>query len=121
MEGSDPFQTLCRADGSAGAQYDQGGDRGDRGTPGAELCRDQPEDIAAPAVLPSRRLYGRGYQSVFHDDQHGTAVVCLAALLNALRVVDKSCRVKIVINGAGAAARQLRVCCTGPGPSAVGL
>lgn len=41
---------------------------------------------------------------IFHDDQHGTAIVTLAALINSLKVVDKeygSC--KVVINGAGAA------------------
>lgn len=41
---------------------------------------------------------------VFHDDQHGTAIVTLAALINALRVSNKQIKnVKIVINGAGAA------------------
>jgi malate dehydrogenase (oxaloacetate-decarboxylating) len=41
---------------------------------------------------------------VFHDDQHGTAIVVLAALLNALKVVKKNLgQVRIVINGAGAA------------------
>lgn len=41
---------------------------------------------------------------VFHDDQHGTAIVTLAALINALRVAHKNIQsVKIVINGAGAA------------------
>lgn len=41
---------------------------------------------------------------VFHDDQHGTAIICLSALINALKVAkkDKS-SVKIVVNGAGAA------------------
>ena len=41
---------------------------------------------------------------VFHDDQHGTAIVVLAALINALKVVHKQIdRVKIIVNGAGAA------------------
>ncbi len=42
---------------------------------------------------------------VFHDDQHGTAVVCLAGLLNALKMVNRKLSdVKIVFNGAGASA-----------------
>ncbi|HEY6932978.1 MAG TPA: malic enzyme-like NAD(P)-binding protein [Marmoricola sp.] len=42
--------------------------------------------------------------AVFHDDQHGTAIVVLAALRNALRVVDKELKdVSVVISGAGAA------------------
>ena len=41
---------------------------------------------------------------VFHDDQHGTAVICLAALINALEIVNKKIEdIKIVVNGAGAA------------------
>ena len=45
---------------------------------------------------------------IFHDDQHGTAVVTLAGLLNALRVVDKDIKdVRIVVNGAGAAATAI--------------
>ena len=41
---------------------------------------------------------------VFHDDQHGTAIVCLAGLINALEITGKSIEnIKIVINGAGAA------------------
>lgn len=41
---------------------------------------------------------------IFHDDQHGTAIVTLAGLINAAKVVDKQLReCKIVINGAGAA------------------
>ena len=41
---------------------------------------------------------------VFHDDQHGTAVVVLAALLNALKIVDKKMdEIKVVVNGVGAA------------------
>ena len=41
---------------------------------------------------------------VFHDDQHGTAIVVLAALLNALKLVEKNLSdIKVVINGAGAA------------------
>jgi malate dehydrogenase (oxaloacetate-decarboxylating) len=63
------------------------------------------EDISAPRCFDvERRLRETLDIPVFHDDQHGTAVVVLAALLNALRVVDKpleECRV--VITGVGAA------------------
>lgn len=41
---------------------------------------------------------------VFHDDQHGTAIICLSALINALKVSDKKIsECKLVVNGAGAA------------------
>jgi len=41
---------------------------------------------------------------VFHDDQHGTAIVCLAGLINALEIIDKKIgQIKIVVSGAGAA------------------
>jgi malate dehydrogenase (oxaloacetate-decarboxylating) len=63
------------------------------------------EDIAAPRCFEiERRLRAELDIPVFHDDQHGTAIVVLAALLNALRVVDKRVEdVRIVITGAGAA------------------
>src|SRR5579875_2645996 len=63
------------------------------------------EDIAAPRCFEiERRLRERLDIPVFHDDQHGTAIVVLAALLNALRVVDKDIsQCKIVVCGAGAA------------------
>lgn len=63
------------------------------------------EDIAAPRCFEiERKLKERCDIPVFHDDQHGTAVVILAAMLNALRVVGKSLdKVRIVINGAGSA------------------
>jgi malate dehydrogenase (oxaloacetate-decarboxylating) len=63
------------------------------------------EDIAAPRCFEiERRLSAELDIPVFHDDQHGTAIVVLAALLNALRVVDKEPGgVKVVIVGAGAA------------------
>jgi malate dehydrogenase (oxaloacetate-decarboxylating) len=63
------------------------------------------EDISAPACFEiERRLKAELSIPVFHDDQHGTAVVTLAALINALRVVEKDMKdIKIVINGAGAA------------------
>ncbi|NLC53445.1 MAG: NADP-dependent malic enzyme [Firmicutes bacterium] len=67
------------------------------------------EDIAAPRCFAiEEALRARLSIPVFHDDQHGTAVVCLAALRNALRVVGKELsRVKIVINGAGAAGQAI--------------
>lgn len=41
---------------------------------------------------------------VFHDDQHGTAIVCLAGLINALHITKKDVKdVKLVMNGAGSA------------------
>ncbi len=63
------------------------------------------EDIAAPRCFEiERRLKECCDIPVFHDDQHGTAVVVLAAMLNALKLVGKDIRdIKIVINGAGAA------------------
>ncbi|MFD2627562.1 NAD(P)-dependent malic enzyme [Oceanobacillus kapialis] len=63
------------------------------------------EDIAAPRCFEiEERLKKELDIPVFHDDQHGTAIVVLAALYNALRVVKKEHKnVKIVINGAGAA------------------
>ncbi len=64
------------------------------------------EDIAAPRCFEiERRLKEMCDIPIFHDDQHGTAVVTLAGLVNALRVVGKKKEdVKIVFNGAGAAA-----------------
>ena len=63
------------------------------------------EDIAAPRCFEvERRLKQICDIPVFHDDQHGTAVVVAAALLNALRVVEKDIgQVRVVINGAGSA------------------
>jgi malate dehydrogenase (oxaloacetate-decarboxylating) len=63
------------------------------------------EDISAPRCFEiEARLRGLLDIPVFHDDQHGTAIVVLAALYNALRVVDKSISgVNIVMSGAGAA------------------
>ncbi len=63
------------------------------------------EDIAAPRCFEiERRLKEICDIPVFHDDQHGTAVVVAAALINALKVTGKKMgRIKIVINGAGAA------------------
>lgn len=63
------------------------------------------EDIAAPKCFEiERRLIEALDIPVMHDDQHGTAIVVLAALLNALKVVRKKIeKVQIVISGAGAA------------------
>jgi malate dehydrogenase (oxaloacetate-decarboxylating) len=71
------------------------------------------EDIAAPRSFEiEERLQDLGIP-VFHDDQHGTAIVVLAALINAAKVLGKELsELKVVINGAGAAgvaiARLLR-------------
>ena len=63
------------------------------------------EDISAPRCFEiEEKLKALCDIPVFHDDQHGTAVVVAAALINALKVVKKSIEdVKIVINGAGSA------------------
>ncbi|MDN6344085.1 MAG: NADP-dependent malic enzyme [Tetragenococcus koreensis] len=63
------------------------------------------EDIAAPRCFEiERRLKESLDIPIFHDDQHGTAIVVLAALYNALKLVKKDiAKSKIVINGAGAA------------------
>ena len=64
------------------------------------------EDISAPRCFEiEQRLKKLLDIPVFHDDQHGTAVVTLAGLINALKVVNKKMEeIKIVFNGAGAAA-----------------
>ncbi|MEM7095565.1 MAG: NAD-dependent malic enzyme [Actinomycetota bacterium] len=63
------------------------------------------EDIAAPACFEiEERLKESLDIPVFHDDQHGTAVVALAALWNSLRIVDKKIEdISVVISGIGAA------------------
>ncbi|TCP53762.1 malate dehydrogenase (oxaloacetate-decarboxylating) [Tumebacillus sp. BK434] len=63
------------------------------------------EDIAAPACFViEQRLKEELNIPVFHDDQHGTAIVTLAGLINALKVVGKRMQdIKVVANGAGAA------------------
>lgn len=63
------------------------------------------EDIAAPACFEiENTLIDTLKIPVFHDDQHGTAIIVLAAILNALTLVDKELSdVKIIVNGAGAA------------------
>ena len=64
------------------------------------------EDIAAPRCFEiEKKLKERCDIPIFHDDQHGTAVITLAGLTNALKVVNKKMdEIKVVINGAGAAA-----------------
>jgi malate dehydrogenase (oxaloacetate-decarboxylating) len=63
------------------------------------------EDISAPRCFEiERRLQERLDLPVFHDDQHGTAVVTLAALLNGVKVVGKQlAQLRVVVSGAGAA------------------
>lgn len=62
------------------------------------------EDIKAPRCFEiERRLINELDIPVMHDDQHGTAVVVLSALINAIKVAKKTTDIKIVINGAGAA------------------
>ncbi len=63
------------------------------------------EDIASPRCFEvERRLKEICDIPVFHDDQHGTAIVVAAALINALKVVKKDmAQIKVVINGAGSA------------------
>ena len=63
------------------------------------------EDISAPRCFEvEERLKKELDIPVFHDDQHGTAIVVLAGLINALKIVNKKIdQIKVVINGAGAA------------------
>ncbi|TWP35452.1 NAD-dependent malic enzyme [Leekyejoonella antrihumi] len=67
------------------------------------------EDIAAPRCFEiERRLREDLDIPVFHDDQHGTAIVVLAALTNALRVVDKTMEeISVVVSGVGAAGHAI--------------
>lgn len=64
------------------------------------------EDISAPRCFEiEKKLKEKCDIPIFHDDQHGTAIITLAGLTNALKVVGKEMdKVKVVINGAGAAA-----------------
>ena len=64
------------------------------------------EDIAAPRCFEiERKLKEKCDIPIFHDDQHGTAVITLAGLLNALKIVNKKIdEIKVVVSGAGAAA-----------------
>ena len=63
------------------------------------------EDISAPRCFEiEERLKAELDIPVFHDDQHGTAIVCLAGLINALKVTGKKKEsIKVVVNGVGAA------------------
>ena len=63
------------------------------------------EDISAPRCFEiERRLKALCDIPIFHDDQHGTAVVCLAAMFNALKIVEKNIDdISVVVNGSGAA------------------
>jgi len=62
------------------------------------------EDISAPRCFEiEQKLKQELDIPIFHDDQHGTAIVVLAGLINSLKIVDKNKEVKIVINGSGAA------------------
>jgi malate dehydrogenase (oxaloacetate-decarboxylating) len=67
------------------------------------------EDISAPRCFEiEKRLKERCDIPIFHDDQHGTAVVTLAGLLNALKIVKKELAdIKVVVNGAGAAGNSV--------------
>ena len=67
------------------------------------------EDISAPRCFEiERRLKECCDIPIFHDDQHGTAVITLAGLMNALKLVGKKLpEVRIVLNGAGAAATAI--------------
>ena len=67
------------------------------------------EDISAPRCFEiEKKLKEVSDIPIFHDDQHGTAVITLAGLTNALKLVKKSLpKVRIVINGAGAAATAI--------------
>ena len=63
------------------------------------------EDIAAPRCFEiERKLKERCDIPIFHDDQHGTAVICSAAIINALKIVGKKLEdCKVVFSGSGAA------------------
>ena len=67
------------------------------------------EDISAPRCFEiEKRLKECCDIPIFHDDQHGTAVVTLAGLINALRIVGKELKnISVVVNGAGAAATAI--------------
>ena len=67
------------------------------------------EDIAAPRCFEiEQKLKEKCDIPIFHDDQHGTAIVTLTGLINALKVVGKDKEeIKVVVNGAGAAATAI--------------
>lgn len=77
------------------------------------------EDISAPRCFEIEEALQDIGIPVFHDDQHGTAIVILAALINAAKVVKKDLRgLRIVINGAGAAGTAITqlLLCVGHNP-----
>lgn len=67
------------------------------------------EDISAPRCIEiETRLKNELDIPVFHDDQHGTAIVVVAGLINALKIVNKKVEdIKVVVNGAGAAGSSI--------------
>ncbi len=67
------------------------------------------EDISAPRCFEiEKKLKERCDIPIFHDDQHGTAVITLAGMINALKLVDKKIEdISVVVNGAGAAATAI--------------
>lgn len=67
------------------------------------------EDISAPRCVEiERRLMAEMAIPVFHDDQHGTAIITIAALINACKLTGKNPKdLKVVINGAGAAGSSI--------------
>ena len=67
------------------------------------------EDIAAPRCFEiEKKLKEKCDIPIFHDDQHGTAIITLAGLINALKIVGKDPEeIKVVVNGAGAAATAI--------------
>lgn len=67
------------------------------------------EDIAAPACfLIERRLKEETEMAIFHDDQHGTAVVAIGALLNAVKITGRSLeKLRVAMMGAGAAGNSI--------------
>jgi malate dehydrogenase (oxaloacetate-decarboxylating) len=81
------------------------------------------EDISAPRCFEvERRLQERLSIPVFHDDQHGTAVVVLAALRNAARVTGRTLAdLRVVVSGAGAAGAAVSTMLCGAGVGAVSV
>lgn len=81
------------------------------------------EDISAPRCFEiERKLKEKCDIPIFHDDQHGTAIITLAGLMNALKVVGKKLEdVKIVMSGAGAAAISIAKLLISAGASNVTL
>lgn len=67
------------------------------------------EDISAPRCVEiERRLINEMNIPVFHDDQHGTAIVVLAALINSLKLIEKSAsECKVIVSGTGAAGSSI--------------